>query len=60
MGKPKRERRLPENEAKAHAHMRDHEDVEIGIDLAQGSHRVECWTCDYSAEYVSINADYRS
>jgi len=50
----------PENEASAHQHMRDHEDVEIGIDLANGPYSAECWTCDYSAEYVSINADYRS
>ena len=50
----------PENEAAAHAHMKEHEDVEIGIDLACGPFAAECWTCDYSAEYVSINADYRS
>lgn len=50
----------PENEGKAHEHLRDQEDVEIGIDLASGPYSVECWTCDYSAEYVSINADYRS
>ncbi|QDV06290.1 Arginine biosynthesis bifunctional protein ArgJ [Planctomycetes bacterium Poly30] len=50
----------PENENAAHEHMlKDHE-VRIELDLAAGTEEAECWTCDYSADYVRINADYRS
>ena len=32
----------------------------ITIELHQGDHRYHVWTTDFSHEYVSINADYRS
>ncbi|MFO7447461.1 MAG: bifunctional glutamate N-acetyltransferase/amino-acid acetyltransferase ArgJ [Ignavibacteriaceae bacterium] len=32
----------------------------INIDLGQGKENTTWWTCDFSEEYVSINADYRS
>lgn len=36
-------------------------DIDIQIDLgAGGAHRAVVWTCDLSAEYVAINADYRT
>ena len=36
-------------------------DIEIVIDLgAGGSHQATVWTCDLSAEYVRINAEYRT
>ena len=36
-------------------------DLEIVVDLgAGGSHRATVWTCDLSAEYVKINAEYRT
>jgi len=35
-------------------------DVAIWIDLARGSHHATVWTCDLTAEYVRINAEYRS
>ena len=36
-------------------------DLEITVDLgAGGSHRATVWTCDLSAEYVKINAEYRT
>jgi glutamate N-acetyltransferase/amino-acid N-acetyltransferase len=36
-------------------------DIEIEVDLgAGGSHHATVWTCDLSAEYVTINADYRT
>jgi len=36
-------------------------DIEVAIDLgAGGSHRATVWTCDLSAEYVKINAEYRT
>ena len=36
-------------------------EIEIGIDLGTGGHgHFTMWTCDLTARYVSINADYRS
>ena len=36
-------------------------DLEIDVDLgAGGTHSATVWTCDLSAEYVAINADYRT
>jgi glutamate N-acetyltransferase/amino-acid N-acetyltransferase len=50
----------PENEPAAHQHMRDHKGVVLGVDLGRGEHAAEVWTCDYSADYVKINAEYRT
>lgn len=36
------------------------EDVTIGIDLGRGTATTTVWTCDLSAEYIRINAEYRS
>jgi glutamate N-acetyltransferase / amino-acid N-acetyltransferase len=36
-------------------------DLEIDVDLGTGgTHSATVWTCDFSAEYVAINADYRT
>jgi glutamate N-acetyltransferase/amino-acid N-acetyltransferase len=36
-------------------------DVTLGVDLgAGGRHEATIWTCDLSAEYVKINAEYRT
>lgn len=35
-------------------------DIEIGIDLGLGPGASTVWGCDLTADYVSINADYRS
>lgn len=50
----------PENEQEAHLHLLQKHEVVIGVDLAAGSAGAEAWTCDFSADYVRINADYRS
>jgi glutamate N-acetyltransferase/amino-acid N-acetyltransferase len=50
----------PENEREAHLHLLNHHEVILGIDLAAGPASAEAWTCDFSADYVRINADYRS
>jgi glutamate N-acetyltransferase/amino-acid N-acetyltransferase len=50
----------PENETAAHEHMLKEHEVIVELDLAAGAAAAECWTCDYSADYVRINADYRS
>jgi glutamate N-acetyltransferase/amino-acid N-acetyltransferase len=35
-------------------------DIAIVIDLGLGGHDATMWTCDFSAEYVRINAEYRT
>ncbi len=50
----------PENEEDAHMHLLQKHEVVLGVDLAAGSAGAEAWTCDFSADYVRINADYRS
>jgi glutamate N-acetyltransferase / amino-acid N-acetyltransferase len=49
-----------ERAPEAAAHMREPR-VSIEVDLgAGGPHRATIWTCDLSADYVRINADYRT
>ena len=51
---------MAEQEALAAAHLAGDE-VELSIDLGTGgSGTARMWTCDFSAEYVHINADYRT
>ena len=35
-------------------------EIEITVDLGVGSHAATMWTCDFSADYVKINAEYRT
>ena len=35
-------------------------EIEITVDLDIGVYEWTTWTCDFTKEYVSINADYRS
>jgi glutamate N-acetyltransferase/amino-acid N-acetyltransferase len=35
-------------------------DLTVGVDLGAGSASSTVWTCDLSADYVRINADYRT
>jgi glutamate N-acetyltransferase/amino-acid N-acetyltransferase len=35
-------------------------DIEVSVDLGAGQASSTVWTCDLSAEYVRINADYRT
>jgi len=37
-----------------------HNDILIGVDLGSGTAAATVWTCDLSAEYVRINAEYRT
>ncbi|MBN7771582.1 bifunctional glutamate N-acetyltransferase/amino-acid acetyltransferase ArgJ [Marinobacter daepoensis] len=36
------------------------EEITIAIDLKRGAIRETVWTCDFSHDYVTINAEYRS
>jgi glutamate N-acetyltransferase / amino-acid N-acetyltransferase len=40
-------------------HLLQHE-VSVGVDLGAGDAVSQVWTCDLSAEYVRINAEYRT
>lgn len=37
-----------------------HKDISLVIDLKDGEYEATAWTCDFSYDYVKINADYRS
>ena len=45
--------------AQAAAYMKG-KDIAVGVNLGAGSASSTVWTCDLSAEYVRINADYRT
>ena len=36
------------------------EEITVRVDLGRGSAAARIWTCDFSYDYVKINADYRS
>ena len=35
-------------------------EITVRVDLHRGPHAATVWTCDFSVDYVKINADYRS
>lgn len=47
------------DEARAQAYMRDPE-LDVTVMLARGTAEATVWTCDFSYDYVKINAEYRS
>lgn len=36
------------------------DEITVRVDLARGAARARVWTCDFSYDYVRINAEYRS
>ena len=38
----------------------DKSDITIHIDLGRGKEKIVVWTCDFSYDYVRINAEYRT
>lgn len=59
IGVYRRGRALPFNEAIASRRLRERR-VKISVNLRQGRGRARVWTCDLTAEYVRINASYRT
>jgi glutamate N-acetyltransferase / amino-acid N-acetyltransferase len=53
------EKGVPFDEAAAHAYLRQKE-VRVEIDLSMGEASATMWTCDYSYDYIKINADYHT
>ena len=35
-------------------------EIEVRIELGRGSASTTVWTCDFSYDYVKINAEYRT
>jgi glutamate N-acetyltransferase/amino-acid N-acetyltransferase len=52
-------RELPFNERKIHQQML-RKQVKVLVDLHAGSGCARVWTCDFTAEYIRINASYRT
>ncbi len=52
-------RALSYKEEQGAAVMKESE-ITVRVDLARGNTAVTIWTCDFSYDYVKINADYRS
>ncbi|MDR2014292.1 MAG: bifunctional glutamate N-acetyltransferase/amino-acid acetyltransferase ArgJ [Azoarcus sp.] len=42
------------------ARIMKHAELTVRVDLARGQAKSTVWTCDFSYDYVKINADYRS
>ena len=42
------------------AHYMKRPEIEISVDVGVGAGRFTIWTCDLTAGYISINADYRT
>ena len=47
------------DEAKLKEYM-ECDSIFIEVNLNQGSEEFECYTCDFTHDYIDINADYRS
>lgn len=50
----------PEREKEASRHLVEETEVVLGVDLARGDGAADVWTCDFTKDYVQINADYRT
>jgi glutamate N-acetyltransferase/amino-acid N-acetyltransferase len=49
---------LPFDDAAVSANLRDNRDTHIRLVLDHGNAAVRFWTCDLTAEYIRLNADY--
>jgi glutamate N-acetyltransferase/amino-acid N-acetyltransferase len=38
----------------------DRNEITVQIDLERGADSANVWTCDFSYDYVRINAEYRT
>ncbi|MDA0373850.1 MAG: bifunctional glutamate N-acetyltransferase/amino-acid acetyltransferase ArgJ [Planctomycetota bacterium] len=53
-------RPFPDREPEASRHLAEEREVTLGVDLGVGEEGADVWTCDLTADYVRINADYRT
>jgi glutamate N-acetyltransferase/amino-acid N-acetyltransferase len=52
--------RAPDYAEEAGRRVMQRSEITIRIDLARGEANAQVWTCDFSYDYVKINAEYRS
>jgi glutamate N-acetyltransferase/amino-acid N-acetyltransferase len=52
--------RAPDYEEAKGAAVMQEEEIAIRVDLQRGQHTTRVWTCDFSYDYVKINAEYRT
>jgi glutamate N-acetyltransferase/amino-acid N-acetyltransferase len=52
--------RAPDYVEQAAKQVMDRDDITVRIDLGRGEASATVWTCDFSYDYVKINAEYRS
>ena len=52
--------RAAEYREEAGARIMEAAEITIRVDLGRGQAAATLWTCDFSYDYVKINADYRS
>ena len=52
--------RAPDYEEKLGQDIMRKSEITIDVDLARGAHTTTVWTCDFSYDYVRINAEYRT
>jgi glutamate N-acetyltransferase/amino-acid N-acetyltransferase len=67
LGNPEEETLVAENGGRAAGYAEEagarimkHAELTVRVDLARGQAKTTLWTCDFSYDYVKINADYRS
>jgi glutamate N-acetyltransferase/amino-acid N-acetyltransferase len=67
LGNPDEETLVAERGGRAAAYTEEsgarimkHAELIVRVDLARGAASATVWTCDFSCDYVKINADYRS
>ncbi len=51
---------LPFDAEQVSCSIRDHRTTRIELDLGQGGASIRFWSCDLTAEYVRLNADYHT
>jgi len=67
LGNPEEETLVAEHGGRAAGYLEEtgarimkHAELTVRVDLARGQTKATVWTCDFSYDYVKINADYRS
>ena len=51
---------VPFDDEQVSQSIRDHRTTRIEFDLGQGDAAVRFWSCDLTAEYIRLNADYHT
>jgi len=52
--------RSPSYTEEAGQRVMKNDEIEVRVTIGRGAASATIWTCDFSHDYVSINADYRS